>query len=137
MKRARGFTLIELMVVVIVIAVLASMALSAYGKQVRKSRRAEAKQTLSELSLRQEKWRANHVKYFGTDSSAANITAFGALPTSTYYNIAVTTAENATNYTITATPKTGNDQAKDTCGTMSMVQTSSGLNKTPTTGGCW
>ena len=41
-KRTRGFTLIELMIVVAVIAILASVAISQYNKQVRKSRRAEA-----------------------------------------------------------------------------------------------
>ena len=146
MKHKRGFTLIELMIVVVVIAVLATIALSAYNKQVRKSRRADAKQTLSDTTLRQEKWRANHIKYFGTDSVAADVTAFGALATSSYYNISITTAESPTDYTATAVPKPGTDQAKDTCGTLSVVMASGVLSKCPgsatacgsnTTAGCW
>lgn len=137
MKRVRGFTLIELMIVVAIVAVLATIAMSAYQKQVRKSRRAEAKQALTDVSLREEKWRSNHVKYFGTDSVAADITAFGTLPTSSYYDLAISTAESATNYTITATPKSGNDQAKDSCSTLSLQNLAGAVSKLPTTTGCW
>ena len=137
MRRVRGFTLLELMIVVGVIAILAAIALSAYNKQVRKSRRAEAKQTLSALSLREEKWRSNHAKYLGTDSVAADVTTFGGLPTSSFYDIAIATAESATDYTITATPKAGNDQAKDTCGTLKLQNVSGTVSKLPSTTGCW
>lgn len=136
MKRKRGFTLLELMIVVGVIAILATIALSGYNKQVRKSRRAEAKQALSEVSLREEKWRSNHIKYLGTDSAAGDVTTFGALPTSSYYNIAIST-EHPTNYTITATPKIGNDQAKDSCGSLSIQNLSGVVSKLPATAGCW
>lgn len=137
MKTARGFTLIELMIVVLVIALLAGLALSAYNKQLRKSRRAEAKQVLSDVSLRQEKWRANHVKYLGTDSVAADVTSFGALATSNYYTVSITSAESATGYTTTAVPTSGTDQTKDTCGTLGLQMASGVLSKTPTTVGCW
>ncbi len=137
MKSRRGFTLLELMIVVLVIAVLAGLAFSAYNKQVRKSRRAEAKQALSDVALRQEKWRSDHVKYLGTDSTAANKTLFGALATSSYYNISISTAESATAWTATAVPKSGSDQAKDTCGTLSLQMSSGVVSKLPTTNGCW
>ena len=137
MKTRRGFTLIELMIVVLVIALLAGLALSAYNKQVRKSRRAEAKQTLSDTALRQEKWRADHVKYLGTDSTTADKTSFGTLATSKYYDILITTAENATGWTATAVPKASTDQANDTCGTLSVQMAAGALNKLPTTQGCW
>jgi type IV pilus assembly protein PilE len=137
MNRKRGFTLIELMIVVVVIAVLATIALSAYNKQVRKSRRADAKQVLSDTALRQEKWRANHVKYLGADSAAGDISTFGALSTSSYYNVSITTNESPTAYTATAVPKPGTDQAKDTCGTLRVQMASGVLSKLPTTVGCW
>ena len=134
MKRERGFTLIELMIVVAVIAILAGVALSSYQKQVRKSRRAEAKQGITDVSLREEKWRSNNTNYLGTDSTALNKTTFGAMPNPTWYTIAITTAESPANYTITATPKA--DQAKDTtCGTLTWTSTAGTVVKTPT--GCW
>ena len=137
MKRKRGFTLIELMIVVIVIAVLATIALSAYNKQVRKSRRAEAKQALSDTALRQEKWRANHLKYLGTDSLIGDVTTFGNLATSSYYTISISTIASATDYTATAVPIASTDQPKDTCGTLSVQMASGLLTKLPATVGCW
>jgi type IV pilus assembly protein PilE len=135
MKRQRGFTLLELMIVVIVIAILAAIAISNYQKQVRKSRRAEAKQVLMDGSLREEKWRSNNPKYFGTDSSAANIALFGSLASSTYYTVTITTAESATDYTMTAVPK--GDQTSDSCGTLQVSSSSGTLTKSPATSGCW
>lgn len=137
MKRVKGFTLIELMIVVLVIAILAGLALSAYNKQVRKSRRAEAKQIIADIGLRQEKWRSNHALYFGTDSDAAEITAFGAIPSGAYYTIAVTTLETAAAYTLTAVPK--GDQLADSCGTLTWAYSAGVVTKSATSGApdCW
>ena len=135
MKRTKGFTLIELMIVVLVISVLAGLAFCGYQKQVRKSRRAEARQVLADVSLRQEKWRSNHVSYLGTDSAAADKTAFGAITASTYYTIAITTTASGTAYTATAVPK--GDQLKDTCGTLSWALSAGVVNKTAAASDCW
>lgn len=131
MKRANGFTLLELMIVVLVIAILAGLALSGYQNQVRKSRRAEAKQALSDTVLREEKWRANHAKYLGTDSVTGDVSLFGALATSNYYTLSITTVESGTDYTAAAVPKSGTDQTKDSCGTLRVQMVSGVLYKCP------
>ncbi|MDZ4324113.1 MAG: type IV pilin protein [Pseudomonas sp.] len=136
MKRVNGFTLIELMIVVLIVALLAALAFSAYNKQVQKSRRAEAKQILADIGLRQEKWRSNNPVYYGTDSTAAETTAFGAIPTGAYYTIAVTTAEAAAAYTLTAAPK--GPQLADSCGTLTWTYSAGVVSKTATSGtDCW
>jgi len=138
-KKVRGFTLIELMIVVAVIAVLGGLALSAYTKQVRKARRAEAKAVLADFVLRQEKWRSNHASYGTCDDMlpATTCNAFNTAnnPVSKWYTIAVT-ANSASGYTMTAAPKAG-DQTKDTCGTLTVQLANGTLTKTPTTTGCW
>jgi type IV pilus assembly protein PilE len=140
MKRQFGFTLIELMIVVLVISVLAGLALSAYGKQVRKARRAEAKHVLTDLILREEKWRSNHIAYGDCDEVMAP-SSCAALNNGTnvkYYNIALTAGSyTATIYTFTAVPKPGSDQANDPCGTLTIEMINGTLNKSPTTAGCW
>jgi type IV pilus assembly protein PilE len=138
MRKSSGFTLIELMIVVLIVAVLAGLAYSGYQQQVRKSRRAEAKQVLSEIALRQEKWRSNNVSYLGTDSSVAETTAFGSIPSGSFYTIAITTAESGTAFTATATPKTGTDQVNDTCGTLTWTLAAGVVTKSSSAGSnCW
>lgn len=135
MKRKRGFTLLELMVVVAIVAILAAVAFSSYSKQVRKGRRAEAKQALSDMTLRQEKYRSNNASYGTCDQISSPSTCVALNGLYNAYTVAVT-ANSATGYTMTATPKT-TDQLKDVCGTMSVQSTAGVLQKLPTTSGCW
>ena len=136
MKKARGFTLLELMIVVVIIAVLAGLAITGYGKQVRKSKRAEAKQQLSDLALRQEKWRANHPAYADCDTLLAPSTCNAYNGLFKNYTIAVPTATTL-GFTLTATPKT-TDQAKDACGTLTVTMANGVLQKLPTNPpDCW
>jgi type IV pilus assembly protein PilE len=129
MKKVRGFTLIELMIVVVILAILAALAITAYTKQVRKSKRAEAKQVLSDLGLKQETWRTNHATY-------GSLADLGGAPTTGYYTIALTGGSNtATGYIFTAVPS--GDQAKDTCGTLTWTMSLGVVTKAPTTPGCW
>lgn len=148
MERRRGFTLLELMVVVLVIAVLASLAFSGYQKEIRKSRRAEAKQVLADFSLREEKWRSNNTTYATCDVLLATTTCTSYNATAlVYYNVAVTfissgtcpvatgtgpTKSAANNFVITATPKPGIDQAKDTaCASMVFTNDCGTVTKAP------
>ena len=129
MGKHRGFTLIELMIVVLVIALLAGLALSGYQNQVRKSRRAEARQVIADLALKQEKYRSNNTTY-GT------VAQIGGAQSATYYDITLTSGSNtATAYTFTAVPK--GDQAKDSCGTLSWFMSAGTVTKSPDPGNCW
>ena len=153
MKARRGFTLIELMIVVLVIAVLAGIALSGYQKQMRKSRRAEAKQALSDISLRQEKFRTNNTAYAACDALLAvnGSTCAGFNTTLTYYSVAITfpasgncpggaAKGSANSFIVTATPKAGTDQANDTCATVVLTNDCGTVVKSGTgsdAANCW
>ena len=143
MKKQRGFTLIGLMVVVAVVAILAGIAINSYRNQIRKSKRAEAKQVLADYSMRQEKWRATHATY-GTLAEINGVTPM----TSGNYTVAVTfptsgtcaggqTKDNRNSFIITAT-KAGS-QADDTgCATMVFTNDCGTITKTSTGGdSCW
>lgn len=59
----RGFTLVELMIVVAVIAVITMIAVPAYNEQVRKSRRGLAKSDLLELTQCAERFHTTNGTY--------------------------------------------------------------------------
>lgn len=115
--RMRGFTLIELMVVVAIIAIIAAIAIPSFNEQVRKSRRSDAIATLGDLQVRQERWRSNNATY-GTLDQVSGTTATAFNNAHDHYNFAVT-VNTATAYTITATPKGA--QSGDRCGTYTIA----------------
>jgi type IV pilus assembly protein PilE len=135
-KRSRGFTLIELMIVVALIGVLAAIAVPAYTEYARKARRADAKQALIALQLQQEKWRASNVAYTLTLGPPPNFLNWVTTSTDGHYRLAVTAA-SATAYNMTAQPISGGLQASDKCGTFAVNQ--NGPNKTGSyaNADCW
>lgn len=130
MTRPRGFTLIELMIVVAIVAILATIAIPAFTEQMRKSRRADAIGELGRLHLEMERWRADRSTYAGSGAG------YPSPQSSTYYTVTIPQASaSSTGYTLTATPQGG--QADDTCGTLQMVVANGVASKLPTTAGCW
>jgi type IV pilus assembly protein PilE len=103
----RGFTLIEVMIVVVIIALLATVALPAYLDQVRKSRRADAIARISQFQQAQERWRSNNATY----GTLANL-GIGATTADGHYSLSMTASPTATTYQLLATA-TG-AQASDT-----------------------
>ena len=55
MKINRGFTLVELMIVVAIVAILAAIGYPSYQNSVQKSRRADGRAALQEAAARQER----------------------------------------------------------------------------------
>lgn len=121
MKKDRGFTLIELMVVVIVIAVLAAIALPSYLNQTRKSRRSQAESVMQQIALKQEQFRADCTQYatgfsFACPTGAPpTFPALSTLYTQTYYNITMPASSTSAviAYTIKAAATATGTQNRD------------------------
>lgn len=62
-RASRGFTLVELMIVVSVIGVLSSVAYPAFTDQVQRVRRTDAVIAMMQVQLAQERWRSNSTAY--------------------------------------------------------------------------
>ena len=149
-RRDRGFTLIELMIVVVVVAVLAAIALPSFMSQVRASRRAEAVSTLAQIQQAQERWRANCPCYASSLTAAnagcpatdcATTSGLGLSPDTARYSFSMTTLPASltpNSYTITATglgSQASDRAAGASCTTLTVTVTNSVPVNTPTA--CW
>ncbi len=113
MRMQRGFTLIELMIVVAVLGIIAAIAFPSYLEHLKAGRRGEATSGVGKIQLLQERWRAEHTGY-GTKTQLSTLENW---PTSSYYDFDMPDANVSTNaYTITATKKGA--QASDSCGNL-------------------
>lgn len=117
---ARGFTLIELMIVVVIIGIIAMFAYPAYLDYVRKGRRAEAQKVLMAGQIGEERYRSYFNTYGDATSLAAENLNMGTADFFTF-TVNVPIASAATHYTLTASAS--GDQLKDTnCTTMTLDQ---------------
>jgi len=76
MRTARGFTLIELMIVVAVLALLSAIAFPQYTNYIQRGKITEATSSLSELRLRAEKRYADNRAYTGFSQAIDNAKYF-------------------------------------------------------------
>ncbi len=113
-RRAEGFTLIELMITVAIVAIIAAVALPAYNSEVRKTRRSDAMTTLSQDQTILERCYAANYTYAVPPCATPPAASLQG-----YYTIASTIT--ATTYTLTATA-TGPQAADTTCNVMSVNQ---------------
>ena len=136
MKTAKGFSLIELLIVVVIVGILFAVALPSYQQYTRASKRTEAQGALLDLAARQERFVAQNNTY-STEISADTGLGFGTTESSNgYYDLSAAACAGgtiATCYVLTASAKGA--QLSDTeC--LNITYDSAGV-KGGTTDDCW
>lgn len=117
MKHSKGFSLIELLIVVVIIGILSSVALGYYRSNVIASNRTEGRSALQTAAGTLEKCRSLYGSYSNANCNYADFTSETGL-----YD--VTSAIAATSFTLTATPVAGGRQADDgDCTSMTLTNT--------------
>ena len=111
LRQNKGFTLIELMIVVAVLGVIVAIAMPSFLEQIRKANRSDGKQALFDVAAKLEQYYQDN-KGYPTASNMALLGYAGATFTSLegYYTIGFTAVPTATTYTIRAVPIAPQDE---------------------------
>lgn len=133
-NQQRGFTLIEIMIVVTIIGILAAIAYPSYQEYVLRSNRTEAMALLSEAAARQERFFAQNNTYAATTD---DLNMGGYIAGLRFYGLAISNVTNRS-YTLTATASNAPQTSDSKCGALGLdqagVKTKTG---TASVSDCW
>ena len=123
-RRAAGFTLIEIMIVVAIIAILVAIAYPSFVQSLRNSNRSDALAALTRVSVNLERFFATNGTYT-TDCAVLGLQMVGAIAYSDANHYVMDVLPGPTgigsSYVLTATARAGDMQTGDTgCTVLSM-----------------
>lgn len=116
MVRMRGFTLLELMVVVVIIAILAAIAIPTYGRYAFRAHRVDGQELLLRIANAQE-------RYYSTANTYGSLADVGFNNTSSekgYYTASVAFPAGSTSQAFVVTARPVGGQAQDMCGALTI-----------------
>lgn len=135
----RGFTLVELLIVVVIIGIIAAIAVPSYSLFIINANRTDAMSFLSEVAGEQQRYFSENNEYademsdlgYGTDATFPSPEG--------HYTISVSNTTDANlDYVLSATPVVGGRQAKDDeCDVFTISSTGVKANTGGSNANCW
>lgn len=123
----KGFTVVELLIVLAVIGILTAVAFPSYQNHVRKASRASAQAAMMQIADREAQYLLDARNYAVTSTALTTLNVTLPTDVASKYTVTVTAADGSNTpsapptYTITATPITGGPQVAD--GTLQLTHT--------------
>ena len=111
----KGFTLIEMLVVVAIVGLLAATAIPSYNSYIVRTNRADAQEKLTEVAFEMERF-ANRNRTYTLDMTQLGYAADPVISDEGFYSVDAAVCAGATITTcvnLTATPVAGGRQAGD------------------------
>lgn len=118
-RPSRGFSLMELMIVVGIAGILAAVAMPAYQDYVERTRRGDAQAALMALASAMERYYVDNHTFVGADPAVLYSAKSPVDGERVFYSLAVVNATRR-GFTLSATPK--NAQAQDKCGELTLTR---------------
>lgn len=115
----KGFTLIEVMIVVAIIGILSAIAMPSYTEYIQRGHRADARAGLLQAQL----WLERAATATGVYPTTLPDTLTWANDATKRYTIGFQANNTNAAYTLVATRKTGGPQANDKCGNFTLTNT--------------
>ena len=102
MSRARGFTLIEIVITVAIVGILVAIAVPSYQNHLRKGRRAEAQAFITQVAQKQQQYLLDARSYAVGASALTDLSLTPPASVSSHYNVTVAAGPTTPSFTITA-----------------------------------
>ena len=116
LKKTRGFTLIELMIVLAILSIIVAVGYPSYMEHIKKSRRAEGMGQLLDLADRMERAYSDR----GTYPTSVSDVLYTATTDGGFYILSIVSANNVA-YTVSAAPTSLGRQNDDKCQTFTLT----------------
>jgi type IV pilus assembly protein PilE len=129
-NKVRGFTLVEVIVVVAIVGILSSIALPSYTSYVARARRADAQAQLTQAAQLMQRYYSANDRYDQDRSGTTNAVSharWNGLRQSpadgaAVYNLSLASV-GTDSFTLKMAPATGTSMAQDKCGTFTLTNT--------------